>query len=146
MLSGIGGTLEYRSLFILHSWCILLCRLISICGRLLSLMIKFICTSSILVHAHRLSHILRRHCGHLFDLLVDSLEEYLPLFLKTLLASVQQPSDDFGVFELHLCFFVICTFDLNHVDLIDLLFDLLDLFVETFLVRRDHRRLIMSFE
>ena len=89
MLSGIGGTLEYRSLFILHGWCILLGPLISICARLLSLMIKFICTSSILVHAHRLSHILRGHSGHLFYLLVDSLEEYFPLFLETLLTPVQ---------------------------------------------------------
>jgi len=89
MLSGIGGTLKYGSLFILHARCILLCRLISICGRLLSLMIKFICTTTILVHAHRLSHILWGHSSHLFDLLVYPLEEYFPLFFETLLTPVK---------------------------------------------------------
>ena len=101
---------------------------------------------SALVHAHWLSHILRSHRGHLFYLLIDPLKEYFPFFLKALLTSIEQPSDYLCVFKLHFGLFVICSFDLNHVNLIDLLFYLFDFLVKPLLVWCDHCRLIMAFE
>jgi hypothetical protein len=88
-------------------------------------MIELICP----MHAHGLSHILRSQSGHLFDLLINSLEEYLPLFFEALLAPVKQPRNDLCVLELHFGLLVVCPFDLYHVDLIDLLLDLFDFFI-----------------
>lgn len=82
----------------------------------------------------------------MLDLLVNALKEYFPLFFERLLTSVEQPRDDLGVFELHLSFLIVRALHLYHIDLIDLLFDLLDLFVQTLFVWSYHGRLIVSLE
>lgn len=62
------------------------------------------------------------------------------------MTSVEKPSDDLGIFELHLCLFVVCALYLDHIDLINLLFDLFDLFVKTLFIWSNHGCLIVSFE
>jgi NADH:ubiquinone oxidoreductase subunit H len=71
---------------------------------------------------------------HLFKFFVDPVIELFPLLLQAALVPVKKPRDDLGVLELHIRLLDFRALDLDHVDLIHLLFYLFDLFIQAFLL------------